>query len=219
MRAREVATDLEIRAYAQEYLAKLKEGLDRIDPEQIEVVVNVLRQAGEKGKQVFIFGNGGSAATASHFANDLNKLASVGNRKFKAIALTDNVPLMTAWGNDEDYSEIFAQQLANLLNEGDVVIGISGSGNSPNVVKALELASRRGATTIGFLGFDGGRMREIVDLYIWFAEDHYGRVEDAHLILEHLISHFLRDESGDSTPSGGPPGMRCGGCGEPSAFC
>jgi len=90
----------------------------------------------------------------------------------------------------------FAQQLENFLEKGDVAIGISGSGNSANVVKALELGSRRGATTIGFLGFDGGRMRQIVDHYIWFKQDHYGRVEDAHLILEHLISHFLRDELG-----------------------
>lgn len=201
MKARETIKGQEVRAYAQGYFAKLEEGLEGIDPEQIEAVIAVLRQAREEGQRVFIFGNGGSAATASHFANDLNKLASVGKGKFKAIALTDNVPLMTAWGNDEDYSEIFARQLENLLEEGDVVIGISGSGNSPNVVKALELASRGGATTIGFLGFDGGQMKEIVDHYIWFEEDHYGRVEDAHLILEHLISHFLRDESSSEKSS------------------
>jgi len=103
--------------------------------------------------------------------------------------------MVLAWGNDEDYSEIFTGQLANLVEEGDVVIGISGSGNSANVVKALELTSRRGATTIGLLGFDGGRMRQIVDHYIWFKQDHYGRVEDAHLILEHLICYLLRAHS------------------------
>lgn len=188
---------MEVASYAEDYFRKLKEGLDRLDLEALGAVIEVLERARDEGRQIFICGNGGSAATASHFANDLNKLASIGqSKKFKAIALTDNVPLMTAWANDEDYAEIFAQQLDNLLDERDVVIGISGSGNSENVVRAMELARQRGAITIGFLGFDGGRMKESVDHYILFEESHYGRVEDAHLILEHLISHFLRDESG-----------------------
>lgn len=191
-----------MKMYVKDYFRKLKEGLDQIDLESLGEIIEILLQARERGKQIFIFGNGGSAATASHFANDLNKLASTGKaKKFKAIALTDNVPLMTAWGNDAEYAEIFAQQLDNLLNEGDIVIGISGSGNSENVIRALELACRKGAITIGLLGFDGGRMKEIVDHYIWFKEAHYGRVEDAHLILEHLISHFLRDESSSEKSS------------------
>ncbi len=190
-----MTTIQEIKNYVADYFAKLKAGLDRIDPEQGMMVTDVLRHAREEGRRIFIFGNGGSAATASHFANDLNKLASAQRtRKFKAIALTDNVPLITAWGNDEHYSEVFVQQLDNLLEEEDVAIGISCSGNSPNVVKALELATRRRAITIGFLGFDGGRIKGLVDHYVLFEEAHYGRAEDGHLILAHLITHFLRDE-------------------------
>jgi len=184
---------MDLASYAVEYFQKLKQGLDRLDLKALEKIIEVLAQAREEGRQIFIFGNGGSAATASHFANDLNKLASAETKKkFKAIALTDNVPLMTAWANDEDYAEIFARQLDNFLNEGDIVIGISGSGNSENVLRALQLASQRGAISIGFLGFDRGRMKDLVDYFLWFQENHYGRVEDAHAILCHVIAHALR---------------------------
>lgn len=185
--------EMELASYVAEYLKKLQQCLDHMDLQALEKVVEVLARAWDEGRKIFVFGNGGSAATASHFVNDLNKLASMGNeKKFKAIALTDNVPLMTAWANDEDYAEIFAQQLDNLLNQGDIVIGISGSGNSENVIRALRLASERGGITIGFLGFDGGRMKDLVDYFIWFQEHHYGRVEDAHAIVCHIIANFLR---------------------------
>lgn len=185
---------MEMATYAEEYFRKLREGLDCLDLKALEDVVTVLAQARDKGRQVFVFGNGGSAATACHFANDLNKLASAGRKKkFRTIALTENVSLVTAWANDSSYVDIFSQQLDNLLNEEDIVIGISGSGNSENVIQALQLASERGATTIGFLGFDGGRMSDVVHYSLWFQEDHYGRVEDAHNILCHMIAYILRD--------------------------
>jgi len=194
---------MELATYAAEYFRKLKEGLDRLDLKALEKIIEVLAQARGAGKQIFIFGNGGSAATASHFANDLNKLASMGSKKkFKAIALTDNVSLITAWANDEAYAKIFSRQLDNLLNEGDIVIGISTSGNSENVIRALQLASQRGAITIGLLGFDGGRMKDLVDYFLWFQENHYGRVEDAHAIVCHIVTNFLR-----SAHRGHPAGL------------
>lgn len=180
--------------FIKNYLAKLDEGLNKLDTDTIEKITEVLAQARDEGRMIFIFGNGGSAATASHFANDLNKLASCnGRQEFKAMALTDNVPLMTAWGNDVNYDDIFSSQIKNFLNEGDVAIGISGSGNSKNILKALKLAKQKGATTIGLLGFRGGRAKDMVDHHICFEEDHYGRVEDAHMILAHLIANYLKN--------------------------
>ena len=181
-----------LRKYAATYLRKLKEDLEHLDIDALSKVVEVLIQARDKEQQVFIAGNGGSAATASHFANDLNKLASMGNaKKFKAIALTDNVPLLTAWANDEDYAETFSRQLDNFLNKGDIVIGISCSGNSKNVISAFQLASERDAVTIGFVGFEGGSIEEIANHVIWVADSHYGRIEDTHAVVCHLIANFI----------------------------
>ncbi|HID24182.1 MAG TPA: SIS domain-containing protein [Planctomycetaceae bacterium] len=138
-------------------------------------------------------GNGGSAATASHMANDFNKLTIVpGQPRFKAIALTDNVPLMTAWGNDTAYENIFVEQLLNFLEPGDVVIGISTSGNSPNVLKALQVAREHGAVTVGFTGRDGGQLKHLVDHCILVPSDHIGQQEDMHMVLDHVIATTLR---------------------------
>ena len=126
-------------------------------------------------------------------ANDLNKLTIVpGRRRFRAMALTDNVPLMTAWGNDNCYEDIFAEQLLNFIRAGDVVIGISCSGNSGNVLKALRLAREVGAATIGFTGQEGGQIKNLVDHCIFAPTGHIGRQEDIHTILDHVISTTLR---------------------------
>lgn len=185
--------------YAKQYINALKDGLDRIDLSKVEAIAEVLYQAWRNEKQIFILGNGGSATTASHFACDLGK-GTLSNfykpdqKRFKVMSLTDNVATMLAYGNDLSFDHIFSQQLKNLVKEGDVVIGITASGNSPNVVKALKVANDANATTIGMLGFDGGKAREMSDHFVIFEEKHYGRVEDFHLILEHLVCTFLKEK-------------------------
>ena len=180
--------------YVKKYIDKLEQGLRAIDPLAIEGVVEALERTRTEERTLFIIGNGGSAATASHMANDLQKLASTGRSPaYRAIALTDNVPLITAWGNDEDYTAVFVRQLEALARDGDLLIAITGSGNSPNIVRAMEWAKDAGLETIALLGFDGGKARSIADHMLLFPEDHYGRIEDAHMILEHMIANYLCD--------------------------
>jgi len=184
--------------FAKEYISKLKQTLDQLPLDQIKEIKNVLLQTYKKNKQIFIMGNGGSAATASHFACDLAKGTIKDNphikKRFKAIGLTDNIPLITAWSNDTDYSQVFIEQLRNLLNKDDVVIAISGSGNSENVLKAVEYANQRGALTIGLIGFDGGKLKDIVHKCLTVSSNSLERIEDVHLILEHLLCLWLREE-------------------------
>ena len=180
--------------YTKEYIDRLEQGLRAIDSAAIADVVEALERARVEQRTLFIIGNGGSAATASHMANDLQKLASQGKEvPYRAIALTDNVPLITAWGNDEDYTAVFFRQLEALAWAGDVLIAITGSGNSPNILRAMEWAKVVGLTTIALLGFDGGRAKDLADHVLLFPEDHYGRIEDAHMILEHMIANYLAD--------------------------
>ncbi|MDH7487811.1 MAG: SIS domain-containing protein [Anaerolineae bacterium] len=175
------------------YVEELKATLDRLPWEAIRSVIHILHEARLKGSQVFILGNGGSAATASHFACDLGKGTVLpGRPRFRAIALTDNMPTFSAYANDVGYERVFAEQLANLVRAGDVVIGISGSGNSANVLEAIALARTMQAVTIGFAGFDGGRLKNEVDLCIHVPSNCMEQVEDIHLMLEHLICTCLR---------------------------
>lgn len=166
-------------------------------PFKAEQIVAELVKARDAGKRVYICGNGGSASTASHMASDLNKGA---NRKdsprFRAMALTDNIPAMLAWANDASYDDIFVEQLKNHLEKGDVVIGISGSGNSPNVLKALHYANDVGAVTIGMTGFDGGKMAQLAKICYTVPNSCMQQVEDIHLLIEHMISLILRDSPG-----------------------
>jgi len=185
--------------FVKDYMKNLKNELDTLEIQKIVKVVDVLFDAWKDGKQVFIFGNGGSASTASHFACDLGKgtlqrVYDQNEKRFRVMSLTDNVAIMTAFANDLSYEDIFVQQLNNLVNPGDVVIGLTGSGNSPNVVKAMDFAKKNRATTIAFLGFEGGKVKDIVDHYILFKSSHYGRLEDSHLILEHLITSYLKEK-------------------------
>jgi D-sedoheptulose 7-phosphate isomerase len=139
-------------------------------------------------------GNGGSAATASHFALDLAKNTIIpGVPRLKAISLTDHVPLITAWSNDTAYEHIFAEQLANLVEPGDVAVGISASGNSLNVINALLLARRSRAYTIGLLGAQGGRIKGLVDAYVLAPGKNIEEEEDAHMILSHIITRHMRE--------------------------
>ena len=176
-----------------DYIEQVRTALSELPGDKIESIVEVLHKARVGGRRVFIFGNGGSAATASHFACDLNKGATCsGQPKFRAIALTDNIPLVSAWANDSAYEDIFTQQLENHVDAGDIVIGISGSGNSMNVVNALKLANSRGATTLALTGFDGGKVKDIAHLCLIVRNNSMEQVEDIHLLLEHVITTCLR---------------------------
>jgi D-sedoheptulose 7-phosphate isomerase len=175
------------------YLTRLEDVIRAISREQVWSVVNVLMEAWRGKKHIFLLGNGGSAATASHMANDLNKFTiTTGKPRFKAITLCDNVPLMTAWGNDTAYENIFVEQLLNFVEAGDVVIGISASGNSLNVLKALSVAHQLCAKTIGFTGDQGGRLKDIADYCVFIPSGHIGQQEDGHMILDHVIVTTLK---------------------------
>ncbi len=177
------------------YLQQVKETLERLPLDKIQKVIAVLQYARQGGKQVFILGNGGSAATASHFACDLAKGTIMpGQPRLRVMALTDNMPLFSALANDTGYENVFAEQLASFVQPGDVVIGISGSGNSANVLRAIELACSREAITIGFTGFDGGRLKYMVDICLLVPNYCMEQVEDVHLLLEHLICTLIRQE-------------------------
>jgi D-sedoheptulose 7-phosphate isomerase len=181
--------------HISDYLAQLQETMADLPIELIDRVIAILLDSARRGSHVFIFGNGGSAATASHFACDLAKNTLVTNApRFRVVALTDNVSLMTAWANDTAYDNIFAAQLSSLVEPEDVVIGISCSGNSANVLNAMAVARHHGATTIGFTGDDGGRLKEMVDVCVQVPSPRIEQQEDAHLILEHCICSAIREE-------------------------
>lgn len=175
------------------YMTDLKSTLDLLDVVQIEKVIDVLQEGRLNGRQIFMMGNGGSASTASHFVCDLGKnTRKEGWPPFKVIGLADNMPSFSAYANDEGYASVFAQQLAPFVQPDDIVIGISASGNSPNVLEAIRLANESGAFTIGFTGFDGGRLSQMVQLQLHVPSHCIEHVEDAHLMLEHLIVLALR---------------------------
>lgn len=178
------------------YLSCVAGLLQDAPAEDIRKAADMVLDAYRKGKQVFIMGNGGSAATASHLACDLQK--GIGclstEKKFRVMALTDNVPIMTAWANDTDYSNIFAEQLATWVMPGDLVIGISGSGNSPNIIRGIETAKSKGAITIGMSGFQGGKLAEVADHNIVIKSDNMQHIEDVHVVIAHLIFRYLLEE-------------------------
>jgi D-sedoheptulose 7-phosphate isomerase len=176
------------------YLDELRDVLGEIDLEAVDHLVEMLWEAYRGGRRIFIIGNGGSAATASHMMCDLSKgCAAEGKPRIKALSLTDNVSVMTAISNDISYEKVFTVQLEPLLEEGDLVLAITGSGNSPNVLDAIEYANRHGAKTAGFIGFGGGKLKPMVDADVTLASCSYGHVEDVHCILEHLVSQCLRE--------------------------
>ena len=176
------------------YFTELKQTLDNLPEGLISEIIEILHAARLKQSKIFIMGNGGSASTASHFVCDLAKnTRKEGWPSFRVIGLTDNIAILSAYANDEGYENVFAQQLANLVEPDDLVIAISASGNSPNVLKAVELASQRGAFTIGFTGFTGGILGKLVDINLHVPSNVIEHVEDAHLMLEHLVCKALRE--------------------------
>ena len=188
--------------FARGYLTYLSDILAKLDTSAIAAFIETLSEARERGAGIFFIGNGGSAATASHFANDIAIGCRTWERPFRAQSLTDNVPIMTAIANDFGYEHVFTLQLKTLMKPGDVVVAISASGNSPNVVNAVEWANAQGAKTIALTGFDGGKLRQTahIGVHVPTNKGEYGPVEDVHMVLDHLVGAFLmnlcRTESG-----------------------
>jgi len=175
------------------YFTELEEMLRSISQTHLHHVLSLLEDAYHNGQHIFIMGNGGSAATASHFALDLAKnTITPGAPRLKAISLTDHVPLITAWSNDTAYEHVFEEQLANMIEPGDVVIAISTSGNSLNVINALWLAKQTRAVTVGLLGATGGLIKNIVDAYVLAPGQNIEQEEDAHMVLAHTITRHMR---------------------------
>ena len=176
-----------------DYLRGVAQAVEGLPREALWQAVDLLLAAGRAGRRIYLIGNGGSAATASHMANDLSKQATVsGQPLLRAIALTDNVPLITAWSNDESYAECFARQMVNHLEPGDVLIAISCSGDSPNILRAVELAQSIGAHSIGLTGDQGGGLRGLVDCCITVPSAHIGQQEDLHLVVNHALTTAIR---------------------------
>ena len=176
------------------YISELQNTMDRLPRELIARVIETLHAARLSGRQVFIMGNGGSASTATHFVCDLAKnTRRDGLPHFRVIGLTDNMAIFSAYANDEGYDQVFAQQMANLINPNDIVIGISASGNSPNVLNGMEEAKKHNAVTIAFTGFTGGKLGPMADINIHVDSHIIEHVEDIHLMLEHMIVKTLKD--------------------------
>ena len=178
------------------YFNRLKCTLDNLDRDKIENFIQVLNKARMNGNTIFIMGNGGSAATASHFVCDFNKGASYmhdDKKRFKFICLNDNIATMTAYANDVSYDDVFVEQLKNFLMKDDVVIGISGSGNSPNVVRAVEYANANNGITIGLTGYNGGKLKQISKYSVNANVDDMQISEDIHLILCHMLLKIINN--------------------------
>jgi D-sedoheptulose 7-phosphate isomerase len=179
--------------FADSYIKYLQSVLNRIDTTQIANFIEAVLDARARGSAIFFIGNGGSAATASHFANDMAIGTGDYVKPLRAISLTDNVPVLTAIGNDFGYQEIFVRQLRVIGQEGDILVGISASGNSANIISAFEYAATAGIKTVAITAFDGGQMKRLGDLSVHVPTEskEYGPAEDAHMMLDHLVGAYL----------------------------
>lgn len=188
---------MELSTHPQNYLLRLKKTMDSLDQSKIVDLIEKIRSLIGTDRTVFIAGNGGSASTGSHMACDLGKTI-LGKKprenesRLRTICLNDSIPLMTAWGNDEGYEHIFSEQLRNIGKSGDLLIIITGSGNSANIVEVVKRAKEMNVETYGILGFDGGKVKDLLDDYLLVDSDDYGVVEDIHMILVHLITDWLK---------------------------
>src|ERR1700739_2035021 len=178
---------------ARQYFEELQKIVVALPHGTINQIANELMKANESGRMVYLFGNGGSASLASHFACDLGKGTAYcnGGKRFRVLALTDNIPTMTAWANDSSYEDIFSEQLRNFVHPQDVRFAISGSGNSKNVLNALEVAREAGATTLGISGFEGGRMKSLCDICVVVPSSNMQIIEDLHLAIAHSIFRIV----------------------------
>ncbi|MCK4717918.1 MAG: SIS domain-containing protein [Thermoplasmata archaeon] len=185
--------------FAREYVEDVKKILDQMMEagldDKMAQLADLLREARDAGHRIYIMGNGGSGSTASHMASDLNKGAMLEDKpRFRAISLVDNIPLMLAWGNDSSYEDIFVEPLKNFMEPDDVVIGISGSGNSMNVIKAIEYANENGGRTVGLSGYDGGKLDKAAQMGIHVPSFYMQKVEDIHILIGHLVTSLIREE-------------------------
>ncbi|MCX7748466.1 MAG: SIS domain-containing protein [Clostridia bacterium] len=178
----------------ERYILEVRSAMEGLDTLTIQRVIEVIYNAYLNDQQVFIMGNGGSASTASHFACDLGKGTIVeGKKRFRVMSLNDNMALITAFSNDYGYEHVFSEQLKNLVQRNDVIIAISATGNSMNVLRAVEYAKDRQAYVIAFLGFNGGKLKKMANEYIHVENYNYGQVEDIHMLLSHMISQCLKE--------------------------
>jgi D-sedoheptulose 7-phosphate isomerase len=181
--------------FTESYRDKLIATLNGLDLAKVDQAYDWMKEARGQGRTIFMTGNGGSAASASHFVCDMLKGASFGKtERFRIMALHDNMPTLTAYSNDVDYHDAALEQLKNFAQPGDLLIAISGSGNSPNVLRAMEYAKSAGCRTIALSGRDGGKLSPLADLDIHTSEQHMGRIEDAHMIALHMICYRFMDE-------------------------
>jgi D-sedoheptulose 7-phosphate isomerase len=177
----------------KEYFDQESQVASQIDLSGVEKIIAMLERARMEGRRVFVFGNGGSASTASHLACDLGKgTIQPGVPRFKAICLNDSLPILTAYANDVSYDVVFSEPLISLAEPGDIAFTFSASGNSANVVKAIQVARERGLATIGLSGFDGGKLQHLVDIHINVPSRSYGIVEDLHLAISHAVCEMLK---------------------------
>jgi D-sedoheptulose 7-phosphate isomerase len=184
---------LSVREFAQWYRDRELEQWAVLDLAAIDKIAKAFEGAEKQGRTVFVMGNGGSAATASHLACDWSKTAErKGKRLLRCMSLNDNVAFMTAIGNDLGYDELFSRQLENLLQKDDIVVLISGSGNSPNVLKAAKLARKRGAVTVAMTGFSGGKLRKMADICLHIPSDQYGVIEDMHMAAGSILAFYMK---------------------------
>lgn len=185
--------------FAESYKAELLEAIESIDLEAVNLAIEWFREARTGGRGIFVCGNGGSASTASHFACDIVKGASFErSQRFRIMALTDQLPTLTAYANDVGYEAVFVEQLKNFAEPGDLFLAISGSGNSPNVLRAMEHANSAGCKTIALTGRDGGKLGPMAQLNIQIRAPHMGRIEDAHLMVCHMIAYCFMEETDGS---------------------
>lgn len=184
-----------MQSHVNRYLGRLQEGLDGLPREQLNQLGEILLRAYRNDKQVFVMGNGGSSSTASHMAADLAKNTIGPNmRRFRITSLNDNAAIVTALANDLGYENVFAEQLTSLMRAGDVLIAVSASGNSPNILNAMRYARTRSAEVVGLFGFDGGQAAGLADVSITVPSNDYGVVEDVHLVVNHMLVDFFRDQ-------------------------
>ncbi len=185
-------SEIELKKFYTSYTNSLKDSLDRVDLKKITSITNLLKTQFKKKKKIFVCGNGGSAAIANHYICDYLKLLRFNtNFKPRIISLSDNVETLTAISNDHNYSEIFKYQAESLADKGDIFIIISSSGNSDNIYKLAKWANNKKFKIISFTGFNGGRLKKLSNININIRENNYGRIEDSHHILMHLIMHYI----------------------------
>lgn len=181
-------------SFPEMYKAGVLKAIEAIDAEKVRQAIGIFTQARDEGRRIFVCGNGGSASTASHFVCDMVKGASFQrDRRFRIMALTDSLPTITAYANDVGYDCVFVEQLKNFAEPGDVVMAISGSGNSPNVLRAVEYANSIGCRTIALSGRGGGKLGPMAQLNLQTSEPHMGRIEDVHMIMMHMICYHFMD--------------------------